>query len=420
MKKALLLLLSFVFLLSGCGKVVLPPTVETGIDLYGTYDQNDLLITEITQDYNDTEVKIPQLDGLKNAGIQNEINKDIYSRAMALVKKYPAINYANYYTYASFANVISISFHVGFDEPPYAENIYFNYNLVDGSVLMLEDLFRKDTDLLNIVRSAVYREMSVYGEYNYETGLHSLSEEKLYRAVKNYMSSSDKRFAFSPSRIYFYPQNSFAEIKMADYANEITIYSKFLTDESIFTGEYSGFKNAFTCSDTQYDMFDVIEYGYLEDNLWYDFTVTDTYIPFDAPPEEARLEKFEAFRQRAIENERLRLNDAGERAKANPDKFYIILIKPYVSLNSDSYYKDGTWHYTYFDTASFESRVQLFEMPIELHETLYKDKIIETYRYDYFAMRGGAYLETENLDGVTLTETVDSYTYNYITDQKED
>ena len=289
--------------------------------------------------------------------------------------------------------------------------------MVNGEKLKLEDLFKPETDILSIVRHAFYREMAFYGEYDRENKLHSPDENEVYKAVKSFMAKEDKDFAFSPAGIYLYSgDNHFGEIKMLDYAEDIVIYSKYLTDESIFTGEYEGYKNIFTCADTQYDIFDVIEYGYMEDNLWYDFTVGSTYIPFDDPPEDKRREKFEALCHQATEDERAKLDAYRTMAQENPDKFYIVLSKPSFNMELDSSYDNGSWHYTYYDTATVNTHIQLFEMPIEVYETTYKDKILDTYRYEYFAMRGGAWFDTDNLEGATFSEITDTKTYNYMED----
>ncbi len=415
MKRLVLLLLCVVLLLSGCGE-----HTEEGIDLYGTYDQNDLLIDAICETHNEVEINIPYISGLKNTAVQDKINNAMYSRATALVEKHPAINYANYYTYANFANVISISFTVGFDEEPYSESIYFNHSLVDGAQLKFEDLFMGDTNLVDIIRSAVYKQMALYGGYDSDTYVHYPNEEEVYKIVKGYLEEENKTFAFSPSAIFLYPKNHFAEVKMIDHADSITIYSKYTTKDSLFTGEYQSFKNLFTCANAQYDMFDVIEYGYLEENLWYDFTVSQSYFPFENPPEDARLEKFGNFREKVIDQERTKLNLFRETARANPDKFYIVFSKPSVSMDNNSKYINGQWHYTYYDTLTVHNNIQLFEMPLDLYKTVYNDKIIEMYRYEYFAMRGGAWLDTENLDGATLTENSYEAKYNYLTGEKED
>ncbi len=410
MKKIIPFILIFTFLLSGCNAQSLK-----GIDLCGTYDENDLFIDETISLLNEhEEIKIPVIKGLKDTKVQDKINGEIHDRANALIEKHTHINYANYYTRANFANVISIDFSVGFEEFPYAEHIHFNYNLVNGEELKLEDLFMPDTDLLSLVRNAFYKELALYGDYDHNKKLHSPNENEVYKIVKGFMEEENKQFAFSPAGIYLYCKETFAEIKMVKHPEDIAIYSKYMTDDSIFTGEYEGYKNIFTCADTQYDIFDVIEYGYKEDNLWYDFAVGQTYIPYDNPPSDERKEKFDEFVERAIEEERAKLLPFFEKAKANPDKFYIVLSKPSFNMTIDSEYDGEKWNYTYHDTAEINTHIQLFEMPMEIYETVYKDKIIETYRYEYFAMRGGAWLDTENLDGATFHETNDSQTYNYM------
>lgn len=414
MKKLISLLLLSIFVLSACQS---SPEL-TGIDLYGIFDENDLFIDEIAEPLDgDDEIKIPVIKGLKDTKLQSKINAEIYEEAKELIEKHAPLNYANYYTRANFANVISISFNVGFEEEPYSEQIHFNYNLTNGEKLKFEDLFTPEVDLLSIVRHAFYRELSFYGKYDSKKKLHSPDENEVYKAVKSFMAEEDKNFSFSPAGIFLYsPTNNFAEIKMLDHADDIAIYSKYMTKDSIFTGEYEGFKGAFTCTDIQYDFFDIIEYGYLENNLWYDFTTNEPYIPYDGPPEEERLAKFQAFYESAVEKEYAKIEEYRNLAKANPDKFYIVFLKPSASMDFDSDYDDGKWYYTYYDTAKFYSRIELFEMPVELYDEVYRDKIIDTYRYEYFVMRGGAWLDTENLEGATYNEITDELTINYMED----
>jgi len=55
---------------------------------------------------------------------------------------------------------------------------------------------------------------------------------------------------------------------------------------------------------------------------------------------------------------------------------------------------------------------------MEVYENVYKDKIIDTYRYQYFEMRGGAYLDTNANDGTTVTEMRNEKLYNYTTGEE--
>ena len=88
------------FAIQNANKVELVQSNETGIDLYGTYDQNDLIINELKETYNGVEIEIPELNGLKNAKIQNKINKDIKNSVYDALKSLTDIRFANFYTRA--------------------------------------------------------------------------------------------------------------------------------------------------------------------------------------------------------------------------------------------------------------------------------------------------------------------------------
>ena len=52
-------------------------------------------------------------------------------------------------------------------------------------------------------------------------------------------------------------------------------------------GKYTalGYKNIFTCANGNYDIFENIEYGYLEDNFWYDITIGSSYEEYEIEKE---------------------------------------------------------------------------------------------------------------------------------------
>ena len=391
---------------------------ETGIDLYGTYDQNDLTINKLKETYNDIEIEIPELLGLKNTNVQKKINQDIKARIYEALEGLTDIRYANFYTRANFANVISISYYIGIENS--SEHITLNYNLVDGERLKVEDLFVSDADLTEIVRNAFYLTMVQNNQYNNEytnNGIVSPNENDLYKAVKAYMENDKKLFVFSPSDIAFYNKDgSMATVKMIDVANKVSVYNKYLTEESLFIRDDIGYKNLFTCANGSYDVFEKIDYGYMEDNYWYDVTVWAGYQ--DEEIDEGKQEKFNDFKSQLYNKTYDKVYEYQEIAKKNPDKFYILLSKPTINMYSDSKYENGKWTYTYSDMATVYENVQIFEMPINVYENLYKDKIIDTYRYQYFEMRGGAYLDTYETDGAVVTEIRNEKLYNYVTGEE--
>lgn len=383
---------------------------EQGIDLYGTYDENDLLIeTMLAPREDDIEIEIPQINGLKDEEIQKKINQDMYNRIGVLLRSYPQANYGNYYVRGNFANVLSIRYHVG-DGNRY-DTLYLNYNLVTGERLALEDLFLQDADIIRCVRRAFYdmlAQESIYDmdmEWEQATVV-SPDENQVYKLVKGYMES-EKEFIFSPAEITFYYGNYVAALNMVDAADQLAVYSRFMTEESIFTRDDIGFKNAFTCVDTQYDAFEKIEYGYLEPNLWYDITCWHTYV--EDWLEEEKRERYLAVKETEYASMYQKMEEYREIAKNNPDKFYLLFFRP----DANVYYSSHSDRYTNIATISI--REEVFEMPMEVFEETYLDKLIAAYRYIYFAMAGGAYVGWNEEDGVIRNLIEETKVYNYIT-----
>lgn len=387
-------------------------TAEMGIDLYGTYNQNDLIVNDLVENYNGVEVKIPQIEGLKDTSIQSKINKDMYERAYQVLNKYSKINYANYYVYANFANALSIYFYVGMDND--YENIYFNYSLTNGETLKLEDIFIKNTDITGIIRSSFYETMLQSSGYSSESDIISLDENELYKVVKGYMNSEDKVFAFTPAVISFYYNDYVATVKMIDVYDRVSIYTKYLTDESLYNRNDIGFKNIFTCATDSYDGFEKIEYGYLEENFWYDISILKDYNI----SEEIEKDKLDELKETIYNEVNEKVNEYREIAKNNPDKFYILFSKPHVNIYNKSNYEDGDWNYIYSNIATVNKNLEIFEMPIQTYEKIYKDRLIDAYRYEYFAMNGGAYLPYEENDDVIVTRLYEQKLYNYITGEE--
>ena len=151
-------------------------------------------------------------------------------------------------------------------------------------------------------------------------------------------------------------------------------------------------------------------------NFWYDVTVEKTYFP-DGKFSGEKLEKFEILKDKIIDEVYKIIEEQREIAKKNPDKFYILTFAPRVSIHNAGEYKDGDWEYTYSNLAAVNIYTRLFEMPFELYEEVYRDKLIETYRYEAFAMYGGMYYlfdEKVLVDGATCTFNADIRLYDYI------
>lgn len=377
------------------------------MDPYGTYNENDLLIHSMEIELKGITADIPQIDGLKDKEIQNKINGDMQRRIEEVCESVLSLNFLEYYVDSNFANVISISVFYGSDDE-YGQ-LYLNYNLVNGEKLDFEELFYEDTDTLEIVRNAFFEAMILYQMSG------DISENEYYKIVKSFTDAKDKQFAFTPSKIYLYYKDTTASVKMLDIADEISIYSRYLTEESLYEEDNIGKKDIMTGVSIPYEAFSLFEFGYLHENCWYDITSMKEYTS-ETFPAEKRV-KYEQFKTEKYEEVYSQIEEYGKDAQEHPENFYIILCKPSFYVEIDSEWNGEEWLEDYRDTAVVTDNFKVLEMSMETFESIYKDKILEAYRYDYLAMAGGIYLDVTE-DEVQVKEQYNQKTYNYMTGEE--
>lgn len=403
------------------GEIILKE--EKGIDLYGVYDQNDLIINESVELHNTKEIKIPQIDGLKNLDVQNKINNEMYDQIIASITELSNINYSYYNVTGNFANVLSINFYA-YDTNNNSVRLYFNYKLTDGTKLKFEDIFAQCADITSIVRGAFYSTLArdnywdVMGDAWDEDLVAYPDENKLYKIVKGFMELEDKEFSLSPSGLAINHNNAYADIEFVNVAEDIVIYDKYMTGESLYIRDDIGFANIFTCANANYDYFDSIEYGYLEDNYWFDITVNESYGEDELSGE--KLEKFKELKDKLYQESLDAVNEYMKKAKENPDKFYIVLARPEASLHGDwEYDENGESKYVFSNFANTNVNIITYEMPLTFFHDTFKDTLIAAYRSNYIAMNGGVYLyiNSDNKEVITQ-EDRNSRIYNYVTGEQ--
>lgn len=411
MKRFKMFLFGFAMMcvLSGCSnsEAVEEEIEYPAIDYYGTYNENDLLIIGTETKLAGITTEIPQIDGLKDEEVQNKINEDMKSRIFEVCEDIPSLNYLDYYTDSNFANIISISVFYGSDDT-YGQ-VYLNYNLINGEKLTFEELFYEDTDTLEIVRNAFYEALIL----SQMTG--DISENEYYKIVKSFTETEDKQFVFTPAKIYMYQNEHTASVKMLDIADEISIYSRYLTEESIYEKDNIGKKNIMTGVSIPEEAFDKMEFGYLCENCWYDLTIMKEYIG-DTFPEENQAQ-YLIFKKDRYDEFYEQIHQYKEIALEHPDKFYLVLSKPSFYLENTSEWNGEEWIEEYSEYAVVNEHFTVFEMPLELYETVYKEKILEAYRYDYLAMAGGIYIEATE-ENILVDDQYGEKRYNYVTGEE--
>ena len=394
---------------------------KTGIDLYGTYNENDLIINEITETYNGIDVEISQISGLKDGEVESKINQHIrstiYERLDSLE---PTEKIHSAYASASkgFSNIISVEYVIYL--AGYIDTQCSTYKLTDGNRLKLEDVFIENADIQSIVKTAFYDYMlnTSYGndyiEINESNYIVNLDENELYETVKGYMTQKENDFAVYPHYIEFTYKEHSATIDMIDIAESVAIYDKYVTDESLFVRDDIGLKNVITCA--EHNEWQNIEYGYLEDNLWYDITIHDNPMFYEITQQQK--ENYNSFLKELRDEQYSKLDQYRTLAKNNPDKVYVALKKTYVSLNYERA------NNVYLDTADVDEKTILVEMPIEVYKNEYKDKMYDAYRrrpltssVDY-TIECGVFIDNQAIDGVTYKEELQEKQYNIVTCQE--
>ncbi len=420
MKKLLLIVLAFTIIsISLTGILILVKNnsnnsiwknSEKTIDLYGTFDENDITFEKLSKTVNSGEnIQIPQIKGLKDKQIENKINQDIEKRIDKKLKeikdnggqKITDKYNDNEKCYRGFSNVWSYKYTIIYylEDKKEEEKIYFNYELVNGEKLNFEDLFTTNADIISIIRRAFYRTMSenstedignIYfdkekniwmiqlNKYDYEIEDNvnvyeeytpSINEYDINKKINNFINSEKQEFYFTPSRLYI--GNDYDCIEFKDIANEVVIYDKYLTDENLYENNNIGNKKLWTCATVGIYQYDNTyqEYGFAEDNLFYEIRMlpdydADSYYPFK--------DAIEKINEKAIEPIKSKLEEYKKIAKENKDKFYLLLLE-----NSINYSTSEDIHYL----ISVNINEFIFP-PVNISEKEGMiDKIIECYRY---------------------------------------
>ncbi len=391
---------------------------EKTLDLYGTYDQNDLLIIdkEIAHELFDKPLKIKQISGLKDKAIENKINTDIEQKVLEIIEQFYSENdlydrYAYIDVNANFSNVISFSGYVSgtSKESKHASKKFgFNYNLINGEEIKFKDLFTKDADIQTMIRTALYRIveknqdafwdeelgkwMQTRWEYNYETETcEEITEEyvpyytdnEIRKIVQKFINGTEIKFSFSPSEVYIY-EPQYCEIKFEEFADMVTIYDKYLSKENLYENDDIGLENILTCSREILDIGNCLykKTSFESENFFYDITIKDNIYDDRESAEETINQKINDciyVAEQKIEEYRIL-------AENNPDKMYILLLSPTLSVGRGDF--TGNFNYSNEEFHNLLS-IGYFEKVIsgdiaQKDEFLYK--LLGTYRYPNLGM----------------------------------
>lgn len=391
---------------------------EIGIDLNGFYDENDLVIDEVWEELEEATVTYPQISGLKNKDVQDGINAAIRSETERMRNQYAAqgtnLAYLSYNLSGSFGNTLSVGLYSG-DDAMHYDQAYLNFNLNDGSLLQLSDLFARDADLQNIIHTAFYDAVTRGNLSNtYWEEVSYPDEQELYRTVKGYLNAETQQFLFTPAEINLYYNDYMATIPMTDYADDIVIYSKYLTEESLFEDETIGFDGVFACARIP-GGYERREFGFAAENFWYDIALSEAYLDEQIPADRQLM--FHSFQNDMFEMLLSEMYSIRNTALENPDKAYVLLANPSGHMYTDSQQSGDIWLITPSCAAEATENYALYEMSAALFESKYRPALLELYRTGTYTMFYSGLDEYMDGDEVQATHRRSYELYNYETGQ---
>lgn len=239
------------------------------------YNQNDLKIIYQDTNYEGLEYKTLRINGLKNKEIENKINKELEEIEDEIRKKLVSASgeqenaYLSSNVNANYSNILSVTFYGSKSDSNYVPQIniekFLNYDLTTGNKIKLEDLFLPGTDIDLYAQNDIYKQ-KLYDSFSkkniffnpdyWQSGeLQYVLDEvdeidfiKQYNKYKN--SKKDFYLTTTGIGISYSKDGNYGDvyIKYMDCLDNLVVYTKFLTKESIFERDDIGLKDLYVCS----------------------------------------------------------------------------------------------------------------------------------------------------------------------------
>lgn len=384
----------------------------SGIDLKGTYNQNDLIIEEKSVTKEKIEIRYFQINGLKNKSIENKINKEIELIALNSYKeKVKDLNevlnvQVSMWQASNFANTISFELNYSAKIDDNDDGFYqgikcINYDLNTGEKITFDKLFTSDAPLENILRkSAYYNLISCEVEENLAGDLiitdYGDIEDEVYRIINLYKKGRITEFYYTPMQInVYYKENQMITIDMEDFAEYIAIYNRYLSKQSLYENNEIGIKNIYALTTRYNDLYYYTNYQN-EDNYFIDISI------------DYQSTQDDEFAKNIIQDKIIKIEKEIEKVKKNvlenPNNFYV--LNYYISVYTGKEFSSGeiltscnergnTYEMTVHD---FEENIE----PIIIDYARQDEGGIPDYIYDFSDMLGS---EAQNITEYYNPET---------------
>jgi len=303
-----------------------------GIDLKGTYNQNDLKIVEKAETQEKIEIRYFQISGLKNKTIENKMNKEIEQIALNCYKEKvknldEVINVSvGMWEAANFANTISFELtyvaKIDDDDDGFYQGVKgINYDLNTGEKITLDKVFTSDAPIEDILRKTTYyglirnrTEDNLAGELVVSD--YGNIEEDMMEVIHLYKRGKIEQFYYTPRDInIFYDENKIISIDMEEFTDYIAIYNRYLSKKSLYEDNDIGIKNIYTLTRRYNNVYYYTNYQN-ESNYFIDISIN-----FQSTDDDEFAKKIVQDKIVAIEQE---IEKVKQKVNENPNNFYIL------------------------------------------------------------------------------------------------
>lgn len=405
-----------------------------GTKINQKYNQNDLEIIETQMQEDGLEYVSIRISGLKNKEIENKINEDI-AREEASLKENVLSNemgeydsrYLSEYVNANFSNVLSLALYGSKygsnSRNQLNESRYLNYDLTTGNRLKLEDLFVPGADVDLYAQNSIYKELlydtfsekGVFFDPQYwESGectyvVDEIDELKFIKEFNKY-KTAPKDFYFSYNQIsiiYGEDYDNYAYIRFKDCMDDLAIFDKFVTEESIFERDDIGVKNLYVCSNATtgkgyYAFIDDVTSNFRIDARVYP-VVNERILE-----SQKYIETLEKLKQDIAG----RKNDIKEIAKKNKDKYYYLTINVTINDFIPKYYCTYSEQDITYDEFYVYTEEDLYEVDKTDFSDWFENKLISANYYEMGAGYLNMLLSDDEKKKCKIERKYDSVAYN--------
>lgn len=358
------------------------------VDLYTGYNKDNLTYIDNNEE---DQISYKTISGLKDKKIEESINQKIKNQIAILSKDLPSDYLISTNINSNFENTLSISFckvdKIYENCIPESQQSTLNFDLTTGKELKINDIVNSKSNFKQTILDKSYEDFSKYlglicagGPCKHPNPDYSVVEDEVFQIANKY--NNDKfYFSYDPEYLYItfndvkikdidsescwgnkegcyelnvngdtiYVKDNYlntytTKIRLIDLYNNIAIYDKFKTDDSIYENDSTKIKRKFTLADhTDISDSEMIE----TDNYLVDYDLLIMY-------------------NNTIKSDEAKNSLLKEMVSSNKDKFTI-----YDVFGSDGSIANFKYSYVYYDVFKYELDKNKYE---ENKKQIYLDK----------------------------------------------